>query len=260
MIPSCAPGRGLPAPRRRLLVLLPALASMFALAVAVTVPTPAHAGGDAAAELTSLVNAERAAAGLPALHVAGDLVEVATRHSSRMAAAGNLHHNANLTTEVANWQRLTENVGRGPDARTVHDALMASANHAANVRDPKVSQIGVGVTRSGDDLWVTQVFRQPEAVSEPAPPPPPPEPPPPPAPVPPSASPPTDAGAAPAPPTPDTTRPQPTPEPTPAAPDPGDVVVQPAVAGAVHLAAPPPDATRLLTAAHWLVTVWLLVE
>lgn len=233
---------------------------MFALSLAVTVPTPAHADGDAAAELTSLVNAERAAAGLPGLQVAGDLVEVATRHSSRMAAAGDLHHNTNLTTEVANWQRLTENVGRGPDARTIHDALMASPSHAANIRDPKVSQVGVGVTRSGDDLWVTQVFRLPETVPEPAPAAPPPGPPPPPAPEPPPTSPPTDAGPAPAPPTPDTARPQPAPTPTPAAPDPGDVVVQPAVAGAVQLASPPPDATRLLTAAQWLVAVWLLVD
>lgn len=254
MVPSSAP-------RRRLSALLPAVAIMVAFAV--TAPASALAGGDAATELTSLVNAERAAAGLPALQVAGDLVDVATRHSSRMASAGNLHHNANLASEVSNWQRLTENVGRGPDARTIHDALMASPSHAANIRDPNVSQVGVGVVVSGDTLWVTQVFRQPETAPEPAPPPPPPPapppPPPPPAPAPPPVPSPTEAAAAPPPPAAEPNPPPPGAATT-SVPDRAEVVVQPAVAGPVQLASPPPDTTRLLAAAQWLVTVWLLMD
>lgn len=248
---------------------LAALALVLVLAPVVT----AHASGDAAGELTSMVNAERVASGLPALQVSGDLVEVARRHSSRMASSGTLHHNPHLGTEVSNWTRVTENVGQGPDARSIHDALMASSSHRANIIDGGVSQVGVGVVIAGDTLWVTQVFRQPATAP---PPPPPPSPPPPP------VADPTPAPPPPVPaPTPESAPPAPTAAASPAAtetapdPSPADIVVAPADAGPVRLAspvvvdtavdgvvraAPSPQAARVLTTARWISVAWLLVE
>lgn len=242
----------------------------LALVLVLTPGVTAHASGDAESELTSMVNAERAAAGLPALPVSGDLVDVARRHSSRMASSGTLQHNPHLGSEVSNWTRVTENVGRGPAARAIHDALMASSSHRANILDGAVQQIGVGIVVAGDTLWVTQVFRQP-ATASPAPPPPPADPTPPP-PSPPAAQAPPSAPATPA--TPSAGAP---PAATETAPErsaagmvvaPADagsvrlaspVVVDTAADGAVH-AAPSPEAARVLTTARWITVAWLLVE
>ncbi len=258
---------------------LPALALLAALALVLVLGSvvTAHASGDAEVELTSMVNAERTAAGLPALQVSGDLVEVARRHSSRMASSGTLHHNPHLGSEVSNWTRVTENVGQGPDARAIHDALMASSSHRANILDGGVSQVGVGVVVAGDTLWMTQVFRQPATASAPPPPPPPP-PPTDPTPVPPPADPPT-----PAPPPTSTPEPAPAappadatpPAPTAPAPSSAGIVVAPADDGSVRLAspvavdtaadgamraAPSPEAARVLATARWITVAWLLVE
>lgn len=230
-------------------------ATLLALALVPVRATPAHADS-AAATLTAWVGQERAAAGLPALSVASDLVEVATRHSQRMASSGRLYHNPSLGSEVSGWERVTENVGRGPDARPVHDAFMASSTHAANILDAGVTEVGVGVVWVDGSLWVTQVFRRPARSASPPPPPAPgpgPEP----------------GPAAPAPPAPAAPTTDGPPAETSAsapvltwdlpavatAPDPA-TIVGPADGSAVR-AAPSPALVRVMTAAGWLV---LLVE
>lgn len=143
---------------------------LVAALVAVIVPAGIARAAGEASDLTRWTGDERAAAGIAGLQVAGDLVEVATRHAQRMADEGRLHHNPRLTSEVSGWERLTENVGHGPDARQVHDALMASSSHRANILDTGVTQVGVGVVRKDGALWVAQVFRRPSASSSPPPP------------------------------------------------------------------------------------------
>lgn len=257
-------------PRRPLLLALAGIAALFASLLAV--PPAAHAGGPVA-ELTALVNQERAAAGLPALETSPELADVAARHSERMAASADLHHNPNLGSEVSNWQRITENVGRGPDVRTVHEALMASASHAANILDAHVSQIGIGIVSDGGSVWVTQVFRQPTEASAPPPPPPPTsEPEPPPAPPPPPEE---EEDEPPAPPESEPPPPQPEPtadhedattpsavSPTPPERDPGPapaVTVAPAVAGVVPSLSPD-TTTHLLAAIRLVAVLWVLVD
>jgi hypothetical protein len=249
-----------------------ACATLLALVLVPLRATPARADS-AAASLTAWVNQERASAGLPALSVASDLVDVATRHSQRMASSGRLYHNPNLGSEVSGWERVTENVGRGPDARPIHDAFMASSTHAANILDGGVTQVGVGVVWVDGTLWVTQVFRRPTQSSPPPPAPGPetePEPaltaptpaPPPPAP---SSSAPAAPAAPPAPPTaaPSTTAPAETsatatvltwdlPE-VATAPDPA-TIVGPADGSEVR-AAPSPALARVMSAAGWLVVL-----
>lgn len=147
-----------PVPRRTVTTLVVVLAAV----VAVSVPGPARADVGAAGDLTAWIGQERAAAGLGRLQVAGDLVDVATRHAQRMAAEGRLHHNPSLGQDVSGWDRLTENVGHGPDAHAVHDAFMASSSHRGNILDRGVTQVGVGTARGSDGtLWVAQVFRLP---------------------------------------------------------------------------------------------------
>jgi hypothetical protein len=62
---------------------------------------------------------------------------------------------------VSNWRWVGENVGYGPDWRTVETAFMNSPGHRANILDRDYSQIGIGVVISGNRIWITQVFRSP---------------------------------------------------------------------------------------------------
>jgi hypothetical protein len=140
------------------------------LALVPAAPEAAHADAGLEAEFVAAVNRERAAAGLPALQVAGDLVAVARRHSVRMADQTHLHHNPNLAGDVSGWQKVGENVGRGPSVSAIHRAFMDSPGHRRNVLDGDWTQVGVGVEVRGSTIWVTEVFRLPAgAAAAPAP-------------------------------------------------------------------------------------------
>jgi cysteine-rich secretory family protein len=107
----------------------------------------------------SRINSERTSRGLQALTVSSDLVSVARNWSSRMAASQTISHDPNISNEVSNWTRLGDNVGRGPDVTSIHDAFMNSPEHRSNILDPEYTQIGVGVVAGSDDrLYVTEIF------------------------------------------------------------------------------------------------------
>ena len=129
----------------------------------------AHADAGAESQFVSLVNQERAAQGLPAVEVASDLTAVARRHSQRMADDDNLHHNPNLGSDVSGWQKVGENVGRGPSAGAIHQGFMNSPSHRDNILDPDWTQVGIGVVVQDGQMWVTEVFRLPQGASSPEP-------------------------------------------------------------------------------------------
>lgn len=147
---------------------LPVVAMLVALLAGLfAAPAAAGVDVDAEARLVAAMNADRAAAGLAPLQVATDLTAVARAHAARMADAADLHHNPDLPGEVAGWQRLGENVGRGPDVDAIHAALMASPSHRANLLDDDFGQIGVGVEHRDGRYWVAQVFRLPDHADDP---------------------------------------------------------------------------------------------
>lgn len=148
------------------------LAALVALVVTLLVPGTARAADSGAEDaFVAAVNQERAAAGVPVLSVAPDLVAVARQHAVVMADGQNLHHNPALTSQVSGWQKVGENVGKGPSVAPIQQAFMESPAHRANVLDPDWTEIGVGVEARDGRLWVVEVFRQPEAAPAPAPPP-----------------------------------------------------------------------------------------
>lgn len=151
------------APRRLLAGLLTVLALVGTSVAATTAAAPpARAEASSEASFLDLLNRERTARGLRAYASAGDLVSVARWQSTRMATLDSLHHNASLTTMVTGWLALGENVGYGGSAQQVHDALMASPGHRANILSTTFSQVGIGtVVDARGRLWVTQVFRKP---------------------------------------------------------------------------------------------------
>jgi hypothetical protein len=109
-------------------------------------------------EFVSLINASRSAAGLGSLQVSGDLVSVARRHTSKMAAEGRIFHSSDLGSGLSGWQALGENVGMGPNPSILHDAFMGSSGHRANILG-NYTHVGVGAERAPDGtLFVTVVF------------------------------------------------------------------------------------------------------
>ncbi len=131
-------------------------------------PAPAIASSGVESSFITAVNRERAAIGLPAVVVSGDLTAAARRHSGVMAEAADLHHNPDLGGAVGGWRKIGENVGRGPSVDAIHKAFMASPGHRDNILDPDWSQVGIGVVEAGNTIWVTEMFRDPLA-AEPAP-------------------------------------------------------------------------------------------
>jgi uncharacterized protein YkwD len=146
-------------PRRALLVLVAATA----LAVSALVGAPAASASTAESALVTKINAARAAAGLPAVSVHADLVAAARRHSSAMAERQTLFHSS--LAGICCYRSLGENVGAGTTPSAVHVAFMGSSGHRANILNPAMRHVGVGVVSSGGQLWVTEIFRAPSGAS-----------------------------------------------------------------------------------------------
>ena len=122
---------------------------------------PAGAADTAAAsQFISLTNSLRASRGLPALAVDGTLTAKAQGWAQTMADAGSIFHSNLASGAPSNWQRLGENVGRGGDVVSVHNAFVASPGHLANLVDPGFRYVGVGVVNVDGGIYVAEVFMQ----------------------------------------------------------------------------------------------------
>lgn len=143
----------------RLRHLLVGVVVAMSAALVAPVAAPASAGVDPqAAESTFVakINALRASKGLGALTVDAELTAVARRWAGRMAAAGNISHNRNFQNEVsADWVKLGENVGMGPEIDKLHRAFVASPTHYKNLVDGDYTRVGVGVVVTADGMIFT---------------------------------------------------------------------------------------------------------
>lgn len=125
-------------------------------------------------QLLALVNADRAAAGSPALSFRDDLLDIAGDWSVSMAASGTLAHNdAYFSPEMR--QRIgpgarAENVAYAGDLAAVHRVLMDSPPHRANLLDARSTVVGIGAVFDGTVWWVTQDFLAAAPAPVPAPP------------------------------------------------------------------------------------------
>ncbi|MGI8683743.1 MAG: CAP domain-containing protein [Acidimicrobiales bacterium] len=137
---------------------------MLAMAVVVSglvLAPPAQAAPADEQSFVTRLNDLRASKGLPRLSVDPRLTDVARVWSGSMAAVKVMSHNPLLAQQApSDWLKLGENVGFGPSVAGLHDALVASPTHYANMVDAKFNAVGIGVVASGSTLWVTQVFMQ----------------------------------------------------------------------------------------------------
>jgi uncharacterized protein YkwD len=146
--------------------------AVLAAAAAGMVATGSRAHADESGGFVAAANSARAASGLPAYAVSGDLAAAAYRQAQRMAATGVLAHTPNLGSAVCCWSDLGENVGEGASVAAVEAAFMASPGHRANILSGSYRQIGVGVVVDAKGrLWVSEIFRTPTGTVA-APPPP----------------------------------------------------------------------------------------
>lgn len=105
--------------------------------------------------LLELMNTARRGAGLRALETLPVLVSMARAHSVDMAENHFVAHTSPAHgTTTQRFERAgilggtaLENVARGYGARDIHESLMASPGHRANVLNSNVTHVGIGVVR-----------------------------------------------------------------------------------------------------------------
>lgn len=138
------------------------------IAVVGTVATGCIAGGGNQSlpaggltrELYDLVNADRAAHGLPALGWDGQLAGLAQGWSQHMASTGGLAHRNMQEILNAGFSGAAENVlvgSCGMSAGQIEAAWMSSALHRRNILGG-YNLVGIGAVCANGRLWATQNF------------------------------------------------------------------------------------------------------
>lgn len=159
-----------PTPTRfaRILVMV-VLAFAFAVPISAFVVTSGATRADALTiapgefDFLTRLNTLRTSRGLAPL-VRDDALAFYARDWTRtMVAAGSISHDPGLKadTEAAlagNWTNAGENVGRGGDVQSVHDAFVASPGHLANMINTAYNRVGIGVVTVSNGLYVTVRF------------------------------------------------------------------------------------------------------
>jgi uncharacterized protein YkwD len=118
-------------------------------------------------QLLTLANQSRRQQGLAPLTLDEGLSKAALRHAQIMVEAHQLSHE--FAGELALPQRLAaassllldqegENVALDYDAEHGHEHLMHSPPHRANLLNPAFNVVGLGVVRSGDQIYIVQDF------------------------------------------------------------------------------------------------------
>lgn len=121
---------------------------------------------DAARRIFDLTNQDRRAQGLPPLHWNDALAAAAQRHAELMGREGRISHQypgepavmQRAAQSGAHFEAIAENVAMAPTAGDVEISWMHSAPHRANILDPKMDSLGVGVARRGDELYAVEDF------------------------------------------------------------------------------------------------------
>src|SRR4051794_10541183 len=109
-------------------------------------------------DFAARINALRASVGAAGLTQHPVLTAKAEAWAQHMADTGCLCH-SNLPDGVTvGWRKLGENIGRGPSVASIHDALVHSSQHYANMVDGTFQWIGVGVAYGNGQMYVAEVF------------------------------------------------------------------------------------------------------
>ncbi|MGW7253577.1 sigma-70 family RNA polymerase sigma factor [Streptomyces sp. NPDC054834] len=131
-----------------------------------TPPTQVASSGTVA-QVVTLVNKERSAAGCGPLTEDPQLEDAAQRHSDDMAARNFFDHTnpdgadpgQRITASGYRWSTYGENIAQGQQTpQAVMDSWMNSPGHRANILNCSFKDIGVGVHKGSGGPWWTQDF------------------------------------------------------------------------------------------------------
>jgi len=120
----------------------------------------------AAEDIFELVNRARIDEGLDPLAWSAPLAIVGEEHATEMYVEGYFSHTSPTTGTVAGrmaeagipYVTVGENLALAATARTVHQGLMNSPGHRANIVGARFARLGIGVVRGPLGLMVVQVF------------------------------------------------------------------------------------------------------
>ncbi len=122
-------------------------------------PGEVGAPDDPAAFVLDLINADRDRYDLPPLDTLEPLARIAAAHSAAMRDGLSFGHESpdtpaeRIAAAGVPASVSLENVSRAPSLAEVVTLFMASPGHRANVLDPRVTHVGVGVARSEPLAW-----------------------------------------------------------------------------------------------------------
>ncbi|MCJ7755084.1 MAG: CvpA family protein [Thermoanaerobaculales bacterium] len=136
------------------------------LAITPAEPEDLRRGEKAAMEIFELVNRSRIEEGLDPLAWSAPLAVIGDAHATDMYVEGYFGHTSPTTGTVADrmanagipYSIVGENLALAATARTVHDGLMGSPGHRANILESGFTRVGIGVIRGPLGLMVVQVF------------------------------------------------------------------------------------------------------
>src|ERR1700761_8421723 len=114
-------------------------------------------------QLADLVNADRAQQGLPALKWDPALAQAAQQHAQLMSEQGALSHQypgepdleARAGQAGAHFRTIAENVALAASPQALEKEWMNSPPHRANILNPSLTSLGVGMVRKGGNYYAS---------------------------------------------------------------------------------------------------------
>ncbi len=136
----------------------PATTTTTVPATTTTVASGGSFSSSGESQFVSLINSVRAGLGVAPLTVSSSLKTYARDWSFTMADTNTFEH-SNIGSLLGPWSTVGENIAYGWSVASMHDALMASPGHYANLTNENFTHIGVGVwIEESGKIWTTHVF------------------------------------------------------------------------------------------------------
>ena len=111
-------------------------------------------------QFLDLINQTRAGLGLGPLAAHPNLTQPARAHAQWMASTTRFEHQGLRPLLSPPWRRVAENIAYGPvNVPALHQALVDSPGHYANITNGAYTHLGVGVyIDASGRLWTSHVF------------------------------------------------------------------------------------------------------
>jgi hypothetical protein len=135
---------------------------VFACLIAMT--CRAYAQSAEASQLMQATNEDRAQHGLEPLRWDPALARAAQAHADQMARHGELSHQYAGEPELveraghngAHFSTVAENIAVAASPQIVEAEWMHSPPHRHNILDPRLTTVGIGLVRQGNNLWAVE--------------------------------------------------------------------------------------------------------